>query len=248
MVIMCSARSLLIRSTNAASVVDLPWPTGPTTKKNPCSRRVKTSRIGGKFNSTRFLISPGIRRNATPTTPCCKKALPRNLVPPFVVYEKSTLLFFSKRANFSLVSRTDKRPSVSLEESFSLFTKGTSTPATRMLGKLPALICKSEPPSRETISTSSSNSFFSSNIKKYCWVPLNLFCREQFCHLLYHLAWCPARLNNIAVYPHAFRFFYFLGLPKIGKKNDKCTGNQTFFFYFFKKFKTVHRGHHNIKQ
>ncbi len=76
-VMMCSVRFRLMRSIIEARVVDLPCPTGPTTRKNPCSNCVKVSRIGGRLSSVKVLMFFGMRRKAIATVPCSTNALPR---------------------------------------------------------------------------------------------------------------------------------------------------------------------------
>ena len=55
-VTICSARSVLIESTSAASVVVFPCPTGPTTRKNPCDLRANESRTSGRLSSATVRI------------------------------------------------------------------------------------------------------------------------------------------------------------------------------------------------
>src|SRR5438445_2006066 len=56
MVMMCSARSLLILSTMAASVVDLPDPVGPVTSTRPLGRSASSCTTFGRPSSSKDRI------------------------------------------------------------------------------------------------------------------------------------------------------------------------------------------------
>ncbi len=81
MVMMCSVRVWLIRSIIEASVVDFPCPTGPTTRKNPCSSWQNVSSAGGSLSSSNDLISLGMSLRAIDVVPCWKNAFPRKRTP-----------------------------------------------------------------------------------------------------------------------------------------------------------------------
>ena len=61
MVIMCSSRSLLILSSMAASVVDLPEPVGPVTSTRPRGLSHKVRTMAGRPESVEALDFPGNR-------------------------------------------------------------------------------------------------------------------------------------------------------------------------------------------
>ena len=61
---MCSWRVSLIRSSIAASVVDLPEPVGPVTSTKPRGFLVNSSITGGRPSEPRLGMSCGIRRKA----------------------------------------------------------------------------------------------------------------------------------------------------------------------------------------
>ncbi len=69
MVIMCSSRSLLILSSMAASVVDLPEPVGPVTKTSPRGLSHKLRTIAGSPRASNPLISQGMVRKTAATAP-----------------------------------------------------------------------------------------------------------------------------------------------------------------------------------
>ena len=79
---MCSARVLLISSTIAASVVDLPEPVGPVTRTRPRGFSASVWSTGGRPSSSSVWISPGTRRKAAPTEPRWKKTLTRKRATP----------------------------------------------------------------------------------------------------------------------------------------------------------------------
>ena len=76
---MWAARSLLIRSTMAARVVDLPEPVGPVTRTSPRSSRAISARMGGKPRSANDLISFGMTRKTAPSPRRPTKKFTRNL-------------------------------------------------------------------------------------------------------------------------------------------------------------------------
>ena len=61
---MCSCRVSLIRSSIAASVVDLPEPVGPVTSTKPRGFLVNSSSVGGSPRLASFGMSWGISRKA----------------------------------------------------------------------------------------------------------------------------------------------------------------------------------------
>ena len=71
MVRMCSWRVSLIRSSMAASVVDLPEPVGPVTSTKPRGFFVKSSSPGGRPSVESFGMSCGISRKAADSAARC---------------------------------------------------------------------------------------------------------------------------------------------------------------------------------
>jgi hypothetical protein len=71
MVMMCSARVELMRSTMAASVVDLPEPVTPVTSTRPRGMSQICSTTFGKNSSSSARIFVGITRSTSPTLPRC---------------------------------------------------------------------------------------------------------------------------------------------------------------------------------
>jgi len=68
-VIMCSCRSLLILSSMAASVVDLPLPVGPVTRINPRGRSHSLATTCGRLSWSNDLMSNGMMRKTAETAP-----------------------------------------------------------------------------------------------------------------------------------------------------------------------------------
>ena len=62
MVMMCSLRSVLILSSIAASVVDLPLPVGPVTSTRPRGRSASVVSTCGRFSSSKVRMRSGMRR------------------------------------------------------------------------------------------------------------------------------------------------------------------------------------------
>ena len=75
---MWAARSLLIRSTMAANVVDLPEPVGPVTRTSPRSSRAISARTGGRPSSANDLISVGMTRKTADSPRRPTKKFARN--------------------------------------------------------------------------------------------------------------------------------------------------------------------------
>ena len=82
MVRMCSERCSLIRSSIAASEVDLPEPVGPVTSTKPRGFLVKSSSTGGRPSVSSAGILSGIRRSAALIAARWKKALTRKRALP----------------------------------------------------------------------------------------------------------------------------------------------------------------------
>src|SRR5258708_1790968 len=70
-VMMCSGRLELIRSSMAASVVDLPEPVTPVTSTMPRASSQMCSMTLGRYSSSRARILVGITRRTSPTLPRC---------------------------------------------------------------------------------------------------------------------------------------------------------------------------------
>jgi hypothetical protein len=79
---MCSWRVSLIRSSIAASVVDLPEPVGPVTSTKPRGFFVNSSSVGGSPSELSFGMSCGIRRNAADSAARCMYAFTRKRALP----------------------------------------------------------------------------------------------------------------------------------------------------------------------
>ena len=77
MVMMCAWRVPLMRSSIAASVVDLPEPVGPVSNTRPFCRFVNSRTIGGRPSFSIGMISYGIWRIAIETTPRCRYTFAR---------------------------------------------------------------------------------------------------------------------------------------------------------------------------
>ena len=71
MVMMCSARVELMRSTMAASVVDLPEPVTPVTSTSPRGMSQICSTTFGRNSSSSARIFVGMTRSTNPTLPRC---------------------------------------------------------------------------------------------------------------------------------------------------------------------------------
>ena len=97
MVRMCSLRSLLILSSIAASVVDLPLPVGPVTSTSPRGRSASVASTAGSPRSLKVLICSGINRYTAPTAPRWLKTFDRNRAMPRMPNEKSSSSVSSKR-------------------------------------------------------------------------------------------------------------------------------------------------------
>src|SRR6266849_2517182 len=104
MVIMCSSRSLLILSSMAASVVDLPEPVGPVTRTSPRGLSHNPFTTSGNPRASKPLISHGMVRKTAPTAPRWLKTLPRKRARYFKPNEKSSSRFSSKRCFCASVS------------------------------------------------------------------------------------------------------------------------------------------------
>ncbi len=70
-VMMCSARTELMKSIIAASEVDFPEPVVPVTRTSPRVSSQIFSRTGGRRSSRTFRIRAGITRHTIPTVPRC---------------------------------------------------------------------------------------------------------------------------------------------------------------------------------
>ena len=97
MVMMCPLRSLLILSTSAARVVDLPEPVGPVTNTKPRGRSEKSDTTLGRPSSATVTILYGICRIAIATHPRCLNTLPRKRDRFCTPNEKSSSSSVSKR-------------------------------------------------------------------------------------------------------------------------------------------------------
>src|SRR5215475_12837987 len=145
MVIMCSSRSLLILSSIAASVVDLPEPVGPVTKIKPRGLSQSAFTTGGRPKASKPLISQGMVRNTAPTAPRWLKTLPRKRARFFNPNEKSSSRFSSKRCFCASVKTLYASDLVSAAVSGGI-SSGRKWPCTRTRGALLVVMCRSEPP------------------------------------------------------------------------------------------------------
>ena len=89
MVMMCSARVELMRSTIAARVVDLPDPVTPVTSTRPRGISQICSTILGRYSSSRARILVGITRSTSPTLPRCWNTFTRKRPRPATPYAMS---------------------------------------------------------------------------------------------------------------------------------------------------------------
>ena len=90
MVRMCPYSFLLMWSTIAASVVDLPEPVGPVTRIRPCGWSISSLKIRGVPRSSSVSTSDGMVRNTAPAPRFWLKALTRKRASPAISNEKST--------------------------------------------------------------------------------------------------------------------------------------------------------------
>ncbi len=81
-VTMCAGTLPLMWSMMAASVVVLPEPVGPVTRKSPCFLSDSSLSTSGRPSSSSVGTLAGMSRKATPGTPIWKNALPRNRATP----------------------------------------------------------------------------------------------------------------------------------------------------------------------
>src|SRR5215468_7449619 len=145
MVIMCSSRSLLILSSIAASVVDLPEPVGPVTRISPRGLSQSALTTGGSPSASNPLISQGIVRNTAPTAPRWLNTLPRKRARFFKPNEKSSSRFSSKRCFCASVSTLYASDLVSAAVSGGM-SRGRKWPCTRTRGALLVVMWRSLPP------------------------------------------------------------------------------------------------------
>ena len=89
---MWTGRWPLMCSMIAASVVLLPDPVGPVTRKRPCLLRASSFTMAGAPRSSRLGTLAGMRRNTAPGSPFWKKAFPRKRPRPGTANEKSSSL------------------------------------------------------------------------------------------------------------------------------------------------------------
>src|SRR4051812_27645166 len=134
---------LLMRSSIAASVVDLPEPVGPVTRISPRGRSVRSANTLGQFSSSSDSTFDGIVRNAAAAPRCWLNALTRNRA------RFGTAKLKSHSRNSSYILRCE-----SLMMSYTMACTSSCSiggrlmrrmsPCTRIIGGKPADRCRSD--------------------------------------------------------------------------------------------------------
>src|ERR1041384_3289525 len=143
-VMMWPFSSLLILSIIAARVVLLPDPVGPVTSTRPRGLSARPATTAGRPSSSNVLTLNGICRMTSDTQPRCLKQLPRNRARFWIPNEKSSSFSVSKRFFWFSVRTEYASDSVSLGVSTSSLDALVMSPSTRILGRSPATMCRSE--------------------------------------------------------------------------------------------------------
>ena len=144
-VIICSARSVLIISISDANVVDLPLPVGPVTKTSPRFFLVSSTTDGGSPKDSALGISVLIKRITVPNAPFCLSTFTRNRPFPGMACEKSASPVSSSdaRSRSGTIGMINSAVSAADNGSLVIFL---NSPCTRHFASAPAATWRSDAP------------------------------------------------------------------------------------------------------